>query len=228
VKLVSTKGNQSVVHAEALFGQIGVLCLELESQLKKERRNPHHKAKYTPIHFNTYSSIQTTSEVGEEFCNVIFGFLTLPLGHVIKLLGASSSISCIGNLYKSVEHRLSGCIKSDQYRNVLLFPKVATFFSSTHFLGADEVLPTALSIPLCSLCIKNSNPFSDDVIMKCSHDITEALAVNPKVPTMSTETGGGFAKGPCKFLVTDELGVVPFSLISSLSWEQSSLSQKRR
>jgi hypothetical protein len=38
VKLVSTKGNQSVVHAEALFGQIGVLCLELESQLKKKEK----------------------------------------------------------------------------------------------------------------------------------------------------------------------------------------------
>jgi hypothetical protein len=52
--------------------------------------------------------------------------------------------------------------------------------------------------------------------MKCSHGNTEALAVNPKVPTVTTGTGGGFAKGPCKFLVTDELGVVPFSLISSL------------
>lgn len=42
------------------------------------------------------------------------------------------------------------------------------------------------------------------------------LAVNPKVPTMTTETGGGYAKGPGKFLVTNELGVVPFSLMNAL------------
>jgi hypothetical protein len=48
--------------------------------------------------------------------------------------------------------------------------------------------------------------------MKCSHGKTKVLAVNPKVPIMTTQTGGGFAKGPCKFLVTD----VPFSLICCL------------
>nr|CAB3488122.1 unnamed protein product [Digitaria exilis] len=34
---------------------------------------------------------------------------------------------------------------------------------------------------------------------------------------MTTETGGGYAKGPGKFLVTNELIVVPFSLINSLN-----------
>jgi hypothetical protein len=30
--------------------------------------------------------------------------------------------------------------------------------------------------------------------MKCSHGNTNLLAVNPKVSTMTTETGGGYAK----------------------------------
>ena len=52
--------------------------------------------------------------------------------------------------------------------------------------------------------------------MKCSHDNTKLLAVNPKVPTLTTEIGGGYAKGPGKFLVTYGLGVVPFSLTNAL------------
>jgi hypothetical protein len=53
--------------------------------------------------------------------------------------------------------------------------------------------------------------------MKCSHGKTKLLAVNPKVPTITTKTGGSYAKGPGKFLVTNELGVAPFSLINALS-----------
>jgi hypothetical protein len=84
VKLLSTKQNRSVVHAE----------------------------------------------VGEEFCDILFSFLTLPLGRVAKLLGESSSISCIDNLHKSVEDSLSGCIKSDECRGMVRSPKLTPFFSS--------------------------------------------------------------------------------------------------
>jgi len=42
------------------------------------------------------------AEVPEEFCNILFSFLTLPLGQVIKHLGGSSSISSIDNLHRSV------------------------------------------------------------------------------------------------------------------------------
>lgn len=53
--------------------------------------------------------------------------------------------------------------------------------------------------------------------MKCDHGTTKLLAVNPKVPTVTTEIGGGYAKGPGKFLVTDGLGIAPFSLINVLN-----------
>jgi hypothetical protein len=53
--------------------------------------------------------------------------------------------------------------------------------------------------------------------MKCDHGTTTLLAVNPKVPTVTTEIGGGYAKGPGKFLVTDGLGIAPFSLINVLN-----------
>ncbi|TVU15917.1 hypothetical protein EJB05_39460, partial [Eragrostis curvula] len=154
------------------------------------------------------------AEVDEEFCSTLFSFLTLPLGHVIKVLGESSSISCMDNLYKSVEHSLSDCIKSDQCRNMLLFPRLAPFFSSDYFLRCDEVLPIVSSVTCCSPCIRNCTPFVLKE-MKCSHGKTKLLAVNPKFPTTTTEAGGGYAKGPGKFLVTNELGVVPFSLINS-------------
>ncbi|PNX90985.1 hypothetical protein L195_g047114, partial [Trifolium pratense] len=38
----------------------------------------------------------------EDFADFLFSFLTFPLGGVLQLLGGSSSLSCIDNLYKSV------------------------------------------------------------------------------------------------------------------------------
>ncbi|CAL5025666.1 unnamed protein product [Urochloa decumbens] len=156
------------------------------------------------------------AEVAEDFCNILYSFLALPLGHVIKLLGGSSSISSIDNLYKSVEGKMNGYIKSDKCRDTILSPKLPPFFScSNNFLMTDELLPVKGSTACCTPCIRDCSPL-DVFDMKCTHGETKLLAVNPKVPTMTTETGGGYAKaGPSKFLVTNELGMAPLSLINA-------------
>ncbi|KAF8670206.1 hypothetical protein HU200_050736 [Digitaria exilis] len=129
----------------------------------------------------------------------------------------SSSISAIDNLHKSVVKNMSGCFKSDGCRGMVLSPYLPPFFScGNHVLMIDELPPVKGSVPCCPSCIRNCSSFSLSE-MKCSHAKTKVLAVNPKVPTMTTETGGGYAKGPGKFLVTNELIVVPFSLINSLN-----------
>ncbi|CAM0147651.1 unnamed protein product [Urochloa decumbens] len=156
------------------------------------------------------------AEVAEDFCNILYSFLALPLGHVIKLLGGSSSISSIDNLYKSVEGKMNGYIKSGKCRDMILSPKLPPFFScSNNFLMTDELLPVKGSTACCTPCIRDCSPL-DVFDMKCTHGETKLLAVNPKVPTMTTETGGGYAKaGPSKFLVTNELGMAPLSLINA-------------
>jgi len=108
-------------------------------------------------------------------------------------------------------------IKSDVCRDMVLSPKLPPFFScNNHFLMTDEQLPVKGSMGCCTPCIRDCS-LVDIFTMKCSHGNTNLLAVNPKVPTMTTETGGGYAKGPGKFLVTNELRVVPFSLINAFS-----------
>ena len=68
------------------------------------------------------------AEVPEEFCNILFSFLTLPLGQVIKHLGGSSSISSIDNLHRSVGGNMTDYIKSDVCRDMVLSPKLPPLF----------------------------------------------------------------------------------------------------
>ncbi|RLM75159.1 hypothetical protein C2845_PM15G20470 [Panicum miliaceum] len=146
------------------------------------------------------------AEVPEEFCNILFSLLTLPLGRVIKLLGGSSSISSINNLYKSAGEFMTDYIKSNDCQDMVLYHELPPFFSCSNplLLQSDEEPPIVSSVACCSPCIRECSPLSFEK-MKCSHGNTKLLAVNPKVPTMTTETGGGYAKGPGKFLVLNLL-----------------------
>ncbi|RCV35196.1 hypothetical protein SETIT_7G221100v2, partial [Setaria italica] len=128
-----------------------------------------------------------------------------------------SSISCIDNLHKSMEKNMSGYFKSDECRAMVLSPKLPPFFScSDHFLMTDELLRFQDAVACCSSCIRNCSSFGISEV-ECSHGRTKLHAVNPKVPTITTETGDSYTKDPGKFLVTNELGVAPFSLINALS-----------
>lgn len=43
------------------------------------------------------------AEGGGEFPNLLFSFLTFPLGSIVKCLGGTTTMGCLDNLYKSVE-----------------------------------------------------------------------------------------------------------------------------
>lgn len=112
---------------------------------------------------------------------------------------------------------MSGYFKSDECRAMVLSPKLPPFFScSDHFLMTDELLRFQDAVACCSSCIRNCSSFGISEV-ECSHGRTKLHAVNPKVPTITTETGDSYTKDPGKFLVTNELGVAPFSLINALS-----------
>jgi hypothetical protein len=43
------------------------------------------------------------AESDKEFVDVLFGFLTMPLGAVVRLLDKQSRMGCLDEVYKSVE-----------------------------------------------------------------------------------------------------------------------------
>ncbi|URD94280.1 hypothetical protein MUK42_33087 [Musa troglodytarum] len=133
------------------------------------------------------------AEGGEDFVDLLFSFLTLPLGSLVRLSGGSSSVGSVDNLYRSVE-QLGDCIRSENCKLELIAPKLASSF------GCD-VLVSLLGVEEDNSCI--------------SCDVTgveaKVFAVNPKSLLPSKELGGAYMKGPRKFLVTDTMDVSPFN-----------------
>ncbi|XP_077225396.1 uncharacterized protein LOC143858597 [Tasmannia lanceolata] len=137
------------------------------------------------------------AEAGEDFIDLLFSFLTLPVGSVVKSLGKCSSLECVNNLYKSVEDLstdgLINCIDTAK----LINPKLASHFScESNLLQIEEAAPR--------------NPTIEGG--------TILHAINPKSTDGITESGGGFVKGPLTFRVTDDLGVKLFSPITTISF----------
>lgn len=153
-------------------------------------------------------------EGGEDMLDLVFSFLTVPLGSVVKLLEKKSSMGCADNLYSSVESLSSEgnkCIKSEQCKAMLLSPKLAPMFGcQKKLLIVDELVSMSPSIVGCYSCFRSHS--------KCSHGVgtTKFKELNPKSCSNGTEPGGGYAKGSYKFIVADDLQVVPLSLISTV------------
>lgn len=136
------------------------------------------------------------AEAGEDFVNLLFSFLTLPLGFVLKQMGKNCSWKgCVDQLYKSLRDLDDTFLKSNHHKECLVSPKVAPCFSyENNPLGIEEATFDWMAVP------SNSR---DSVFM------------DPKFHY--NEVHRGFLKGPAIFMVTDRLVVRPISQIFGLS-----------
>ncbi|KAJ6818791.1 uncharacterized protein M6B38_131600 [Iris pallida] len=163
---------------------------------------------------NKHKNKVLCAEADDNFLNILFTFLTLPLGSLIKILNKNTGTGCVDNLYRSAEDLSLEYIESEQSRSILLSPQLGPFFGcSNNILKLDEINPRYG----CYSCfLKNAN---------CDHDVVGTSVMkglNPKSLQGGTEKGGGYAKGPGKFMVTDDLRVSPLSTISIVSKLDSS------
>ncbi|XP_077225469.1 uncharacterized protein LOC143858654 [Tasmannia lanceolata] len=146
---------------------------------------------------NTSNDKVLYAEAGEDFIDLLFSFLTFPVGSVVKFLGTCSSIGCVDNLYKSViDLSADGLINYNDAAK-LINPKLAPhFLCENNLLQIEEATPRNLT-------------YEGGTIL---------LALNPKSPDGITKSGGGFVKGPVTFILTDDLDVKPFSYTRTISF----------
>ncbi|TVU15914.1 hypothetical protein EJB05_39457, partial [Eragrostis curvula] len=62
------------------------------------------------------------AESDKEFVDVLFSFLTMPLGTIVRLMGKQSQIGCLDQIYKSVEDLSSDYFQTKACRTMLLAP----------------------------------------------------------------------------------------------------------
>ncbi|XP_074561506.1 uncharacterized protein LOC141817777, partial [Curcuma longa] len=79
------------------------------------------------------------AEAGQDFVDVIFSFLTFPLGALKKHLGSRFRIACLNNLYGSAERLASSGYVVAGCEERLLNPKLAPYFNcKCQVIGVEE------------------------------------------------------------------------------------------
>ena len=191
-----------------------VLCQgrSAKSQFKKEMMS---KDKSLNIKLKLFVSkskkMVCYAEAKKDFVNLLFSFLTVPVGHIVKQVHDGSLKGCLDHLYKSLQDLDEQCFKSNDQKEILVTPRVAPGFSyENDLLGIQEASHPQYYYnpyqPGGSLCAR-----------KISDSSIPLTVMHSKSHDKEGETRGGFLKGLNLFTVTDNLIIKPISPILGLS-----------
>ncbi|RLM73815.1 hypothetical protein C2845_PM15G20430 [Panicum miliaceum] len=179
------------------------------------------------------------AEVSDDFVDLLFGSLSVPLGSMIKTYCHRSLKGCVDNLYRSIYGSAKGCVRSE-CQSLLLDQKAVPFSGcrTTKILQVEELAPSKLQIKGCIKCFKTGGfadlgrclkqtpvysrnfgriRYYEYTYCKNSVKSTNIHESNPKLPNGGSENGEAYVKGgSIKFMVTDGLNILPLSMSSTL------------
>nr|CAD1839883.1 unnamed protein product [Ananas comosus var. bracteatus] len=150
------------------------------------------------------------AEAGEDFVDLIFTFLVLPLGSVNQI-AKGMAFGCIDNMYRSVILLRDHLVPDRKF--ALTVPKLMPHHRADKDMLRVEEKPHELRRDLlCGACSKGERHESADPPAR-------GASAYAQTPVSSGEDvrsrGGGYVKGPSKFLVMDDMRVAPYSRTSA-------------
>lgn len=169
-------------------------------------------------------------ESDKDFIDILFSFLTMPMGTIIRLIRKqppSSGLGCLKNLYESVENLGVQQFQTAACKNMLLYPKTGSAAPWEKLkLKIDDCQPLKYFLcgnKLCTLSgYKLLSPYSD-AICDCGKYMNQEMdLLGSKVDNQSPSSTlydyyGVFVKEQTRVIISDELRVMPPCTEVSLS-----------
>jgi hypothetical protein len=224
-----------------------------DSGIDMLHENLHHEqdngGEHTPINLNI-SVLQTKdnssvlyAEVGGDFVDLLFGLLSIPLGSIVKSYGKCGSKGCVDNVYSSIRGSVKGFLRPE-CQSFLQSPKLAPFFGcgASKILQVEELSPYKQEIGTsCFNCFKihgfsnlsyckGQTWYTKRYYQNCAELVktTNLCEMDPKSPKGECEKEEAYVKqGHQKFIVTDDLHVLPLSFVSTLQVISEAKIQKK-
>ncbi|TYI35285.1 hypothetical protein ES332_A03G065600v1 [Gossypium tomentosum] len=212
---------------EALLDHIPVLSLndteDLErvsiGRLKGEASNEDGKMYVKLIVSKSKNRVMVCyCEASENFVDLLFSFLTVPLGFIVKEMQKGSSTGCINHLYDSIQDLdARNYLVSKETTAMLTSPKLAPGFRyEGQALDIEEYMHQPYYLTRSQNILM---PTSDETLIPPGETVySSALTVmDPKSHHNDNSSSTGFIKGPAMFTVTDDLIISPLSSVTGLS-----------
>ncbi|KAL2625534.1 hypothetical protein GLYMA_07G064900v4 [Glycine max] len=150
------------------------------------------------------------AEASGDFIDVLFSFLTLPLGTIVRLLGNSVEMGNIKKLYDSVKRLGSDVFWNDICKQMLLNPRNPLEASCQRLkVKVDDTKPTEYF--MCHSCSAEKNLLLstfDGGRCYCGKLMRKNMDLLVESKEETAAENGVFVKGDAKFLIFDDLTVL--------------------
>lgn len=153
-------------------------------------------------------------EADKDFLDVIFSFLTIPLGTIVRLTREhllKGDIGCLNNLYESLE-KFDEELLASEHKEILLRPLCATDVYCRN-LKVNLVEGDKRKYYICTNLLCDDLSYYQTRYCLCGYPLGYEVDLLDPVP----EGGGGFIKPPVRFMITDDFQLLPMSTMASLS-----------
>ncbi|KAG6792759.1 hypothetical protein POTOM_001917 [Populus tomentosa] len=166
-------------------------------------------------------------ESDELFVDILFSFLTMPMGtiiHLISNLSPTNGIGCMNNLYKSVENIDAMYFRTEACKDMLLHPhNAAAAYCKSLKLKIDDI--DTSSFFCCESCHCTQSGYKllshyKNVYCGCGRPMSSNLNLACPAPSNSgsdERNRGVFVKGLAPFVVSDYFQVMPASISASIA-----------
>jgi hypothetical protein len=177
------------------------------------------------------------AEAGKDVVDFLFSLLALPIGTVVKLIGAKSMVGSAGDLYRSVEKLDGTYVQPGAAKEEILRPVMARSPANSALLGLPAPTPPPpppapsnrffkCSYASYSVCRDYVTDVSGTKCPRCSNAMTTQIQYAPPAGSAAgiahnaattMAAADGFVRGVVTYTVMDSLAVSPMSAISSIT-----------
>lgn len=165
------------------------------------------------------------AESDKDFVDILFSFLILPMGTIIRLAEKKSGVGGMDNLYKSVEALDEQFLQSKACKTMLLNPRSAHDIHCKNLaLKIDDTEPTKIYTCSKLYCpLKTENRKANRLASMVENSECSCGQAMDKEVFLEYEKGithghGVFMKETSrKFMITDDLRITPVSMSDSLA-----------
>ncbi|XP_066380226.1 uncharacterized protein [Miscanthus floridulus] len=149
------------------------------------------------------------AESDKDFVDVLFSFLTLPLGTIVRLLGKQSGLGCLDEVYKSV-----ASLSIEHFQTMLLAPLSSAATQCSRLkVKIDNTNPRSIYVCRSTTCHERVFSSVHNAICKSCKGLQCMLRELPGNGNAAVgyDVDGVFVKSGQTLIITDDLQVAPAS-----------------
>ncbi|MFS7965944.1 hypothetical protein Hanom_Chr09g00768091 [Helianthus anomalus] len=158
------------------------------------------------------------AEADHTFVDILFSFMTLPLGTIVRLLGKLDdkkfeALGSLKNLYQRLENFPECYLSTEECKHMFLNPRSLSYDHCRNLkLQIDDTEP--LIYFQCAACRSMYSTCTKAKCGNCGKLMNQEVGY--KKPEVCVGSGGVFVSERATFIVTDDLCVMPYTSANSI------------